>query len=237
MRKGDIMPIATEKHRIPDDILGRLNEDPRVNAAEVKVDFLPRTGTLTLRGTVHSYEARHLAEEAALNVKGVRHVHNFLVVPLPDPTAFSDSAAPGDDGVRARINQILDAQAVLEAERIGVLVEEGKVILEGFVNAYWKKQRAGEVALGVEGVREVDNRLAVVPTRKADDEVMAASILDGLERLNTLDLQRVDVKVNNGLVTLRGTVPSVGTRWEAFQIALYTDGVADVRDELKIAIE
>lgn len=230
------MPTATETRRIPDDILGKLNEDPRVNAAEVKVDFSPRTGTVTLRGTVRSYEARHLAEEAALSEKGVRYVHNFLVVPLPDPMAFSDTAAPGDEGVRARINQILVAQGVLEAERIDVLVEEGNVILEGSVNAFWKKQRAGEVALGVEGVREVDNRLAVVPTRKADDEAMAASIMDSLGRLNTLDLQMVDVKVNNGLVTLRGTVPSLGTRWEAFQIALYTEGVADVREELRIAI-
>lgn len=231
------MSSTSEARRIPDDVRGKLREEPRINAAEVNVEYSPRTGTIALRGTARTYEARRLAEKAALEVEGVRHVHNFLVVALPDPATFPDSEEPGDGGVRARVNRTLGSQEILDAARIDVFVEDGKVVLEGSVNAFWKKHRAGEVVLAVDGVREVDNRLAVVPTRKADDEAMAVSIMENLGRVNSLDPQGVDVKVNNGLVTLRGTVPSVGTRWEAFQIALHTEGVADVRDELAIVAE
>lgn len=47
--------------------------------------------------------------------------------------------------------------------------------------------------------------------------------------------QSVDVKVNDALVTLRGTVPGLLAKKEAFIIALYTESVVDVRDELEIA--
>jgi osmotically-inducible protein OsmY len=227
------MPVLTEEQRIVDGILARMNEDARVNAAEVKVDVSVRNRSVTLRGTVHSFQARRAAEDAARGEPGIRHVHNFIVVPLPDPADFMDARAPGDEGVRARVNQYLRGQDVLEAERIDVTVENGAVMLEGSVNAFWKKQRAGEVVLGVEGVLSVENRLAVVPTRKADDEALAARLMDAMADNFFLAGHSLDVKVNNGLVTLRGDVASRDARWEAFQIALYMEGVADVRDEMR----
>jgi len=74
-----------------------------------------------------------------------------------------------------------------------------------------------------------------VPNGGAGDEEIAARIFDGLERNFLIDAQTVDVKVNDALVTLRGTVPSRLAKQEAFQIALGTEGVVDVRDELVIA--
>jgi osmotically-inducible protein OsmY len=227
------MASKVDERRLFDDILDHLNEDPRVNAAEVKVDVSER-GTATLRGTVPDYVARRAAEQAAL-AAGARKVQNFLVVPLSDPADLTHPMAPGDDGLRARVNQYLRGQDVLSAENIDVLVEDGVVTLEGSVDAFWKRHRAEEVVLGVEGARQAVNHLAVVPGHKADDRDIAVRIMDGLEHNTLLDAQAIDVKVRNALVTLRGAVPGPRAKWEAFQIALWTEGVADVRDELEIA--
>jgi osmotically-inducible protein OsmY len=228
------MTAKVDEQLLFDRILDKLNEDPRVNAAEVKVDISER-GTVSLRGSVPDFQARRAAEEDARIVKGVKRVLNYLIVPLADPADLMDARAPGDEGVRARVNQYLRGQDILDAERIDVTVENGVVTLEGSVNAFWKRHRAEEVVLGVEGVLELVNRLAVVPTRNPGDDVIAARIVDGFENHFLIEPQSVDVKVNDALVTLRGTVPGPLAKKEAFIIALYTEGVVDVRDELEIA--
>jgi osmotically-inducible protein OsmY len=228
------MSVKVEERHVLDRILDRFNEDPRVNAAEVKVDISPHF-TVTLRGTVEGFQARRAAEEDAKSVDGVKRVHNFLVVPLPDPAEFMDVRVPGDEGVLARVNQYLRGQDILESERIDVTVENGVVTLEGSVDAYWKRHRVDEVVLGVEGVADVVDRLAVVPTETPGDEGIAARIMDGFRENYFIDPQSVDVKVNRGLVTLRGYVPSMEAKKEAFLIALYAEGVVDVRDELKMS--
>lgn len=228
------MTVKSDERHILDRILDRLNEDERVNAAQVKVDISPHL-TVTLRGTVPDFHARHAAEELSRSVEGVRRVHNFLVVPLPDPAEFTDVRKPGDEGIRARVNQYLRGQAILDPERIDVTVEWGVVTLEGSVDAYWKRHRVDEVVLGVEGVEDLVDRLAVVPTQDPGDDAIAARIMEGFREHYAIDPQLVDVKVNHSLVTLKGYVPSADAKKEAFLIALYTEGVIDVRDEMRIA--
>jgi osmotically-inducible protein OsmY len=226
------MTAKVDQQLLLDRILDRLNEDERVDAAQVKVEVSPR-GTVTLRGSVPDFDARDAAEEIARTEEGVRDVYDYLVVPLPEGTGAP--APEGDEALVARVNGMLSEQGVFASERIVTRVEDGVAVLEGSVNAYWKKNRAGEVALAADGVREVVNLLAVVPTRLRDDEEIAARIVDALANNYFIDPQRVDVKVNRALVTLQGTVPTAKAKHEAFQAALYEEGVVDVRDELRIA--
>lgn len=227
------MTTKTDRREIMDRILDRMNEDPRVDAAQVQVDLTPK-GTVILRGTVPSYQARRAAEEDSRQVKGVRRIHDFLVVPLPDPAAFTDVREPGDEGIRARVNQYLRGQDILAAETIDVIVENAVVTLKGTVNAYWKKRRAEEVALGVDGAEGLVSLLAVAPDASHSDQVIAETIMEGLAENFLIEPQAVDVRVNRGLVTLSGTVRGPLARREAYEIALYTEGVVDVRDELVV---
>jgi len=227
------MTAKVDPRAIADRILDRMNEDPRVNAAEVKVDVTPR-GTVTLRGTVPDFRARRAAEEDSRQMEGVKRVQDFLVVPLPDPAAFTGARESGDDGLRARVNQYLRGQDVLADENIDVAVENGTVVLTGSVNAFWKSRRAEEVVLGVDGVEILETYLTVVPTVRLEDEVIAEGIMDGLRENFLIEPQAVEVKVNRGLVTLRGSVPGPVAKREAFEIALYMEGVIDVRDELVV---
>lgn len=222
-----------DEQLLMDRILDRFNEDPKVDAADVMVDVSQR-GTVTLRGKVPDYEARRAAEEDAGAVEGVDKVYNYLVVPLPETVDWAAAKATGDDELLLRINNYLVAQTAIAGERIDVTVVEGKVILEGSVNAYWKRDRIGETVLAVEGVLALKNLLAVVPTDIRSDGEIASNIMGALDDNFFIDAQAVEVKVNRGLVTLRGTVSTAKARHEAFQAALYTEGVVDVRDELRI---
>lgn len=225
------MTAKVDQQLLLDRILERMNEDVRVDAAQVQVEISPR-GSVILRGTVPDFEAREAAEAIARSEEGVKDVYDYLVVPLPEGTGAP--ARKGDGAILARVNGMLSEQGIFEPERILARVEDGVAILEGSVNAFWKKNRAGEVALAAEGVREVVNLLAVVPTSLRDDEEIAARIMDALANNFFIDPQRVDVKVNRALVTLQGAVPTAKAKREAFQAALYEEGVVDVRDELRI---
>jgi osmotically-inducible protein OsmY len=214
-------------------ILGRMTEDSRVNAAMVQVAMGPE-GTVTLRGTVPDFQARRAAVEDAWKEPGVDQVKDFLIVPQPDPAAFVHPMVPGDEGIRAQVNQYLRGQDILDAKTIDVEVEDGKVTLRGSVNAYWKRRRAEELVLGVDGVKDLASYLTVVPTEGLGDDVTAETIVDSLSENYLIDPQSIDIRVNRGLVTLSGTVRTERAKREAFDIALNTAGVSDVRDELLI---
>jgi len=225
--------FKSQQQRMVTGILSRMNEDPRVNAAQVLVEVAPE-GEVTLRGTVPDFLARRAAEEDTWKEAGVNHVKDFLIVPQPDPISFIHPMVPGDEGIRAQVNQYLRGQDILDAKTIDVEVEDGKVILRGSVNAYWKRRRAEQVVLGVDGVKDLVSYLTVVPTVGLGDDITAETIMDSLADNYMIDPQAIDIKVNRGLVTLRGSVRTERAKREAFEIALNTEGVSDVRDELLI---
>ncbi|MCW5851474.1 MAG: BON domain-containing protein [Anaerolineae bacterium] len=64
--------------RILEDVCERLTQHGQVDASEIEVRV--ENGAVTLSGTVDSRQAKHMAEDAADSVSGVRDVHNQLRV-------------------------------------------------------------------------------------------------------------------------------------------------------------
>ena len=64
--------------RIMDDVCERLSYHPYVNACDV--DVTVKNGEVTLSGTIDDRESKRLAEDVALDVAGVKDVHNELRV-------------------------------------------------------------------------------------------------------------------------------------------------------------
>lgn len=62
--------------RILEEIHERMTEDDRLDASDIEVEV--RDGEVTLLGVVASREAKHLAEDIAEEVSGVRHVQNNI---------------------------------------------------------------------------------------------------------------------------------------------------------------
>mgnify|MGYP003943353427 CR=1 FL=1 len=99
---------------------------------------------------------------------------------------------------------------------------------------YWKPKSENRVS-GIRGILGIENKLAVVPSKKVEDEVVAQDVVAALDRDVLVDTEMVHVTVNDGVVTLSGTVPGWASRRAAEDDAALTVGVVGVRNELDVA--
>lgn len=96
----------------------------------------------------------------------------------------------------------------VDAAEIGVSVEHGIVILNGTVKSLNEKWKAARVAQRVEGVRAVTDELAVKlagGSQHSDPEIAQAA-LNALDWNTAVPRDRIKVLVENGWVTLDGSV-------------------------------
>ncbi len=222
------MPVATRTdEEIKKDVVDQLYWDGRVDASDVRVEVTE--GTVTLSGTVPNYTAYDGADEDAWAMAGVKYVRNELTIKFPPGTEV-----PTDIDIRANIENVLLWQPDIDSTNIDVAVENGWVTLKGSVHAFWQKVRAEELILSLSGVLGLTNELAVVPTEKFVDKAIADSIEAALDRDFNVDADLIDVRVENGKVTLTGSVPSLPAFRAVKRIVESTPGVLMVENELII---
>jgi osmotically-inducible protein OsmY len=174
----------------------------------------------------------------------------------PDATANTASAVHGETDalVTTRVQAKFFADDRVKGHRIDVDTADGVVTLTGNVDSDTQRQAAEEIARGTDGVRRVENRLAI---RQAGDQRVigstgapAGSAREGGEGSPawiTTKIQsqfyvnpelkpwRIDVDTSPaGVVTLRGAVDSEDDHAEAVRIARSTEGVTRVNDQLRV---
>lgn len=66
-------------------------------------------------------------------------------------------------GVREKIEAALKRSAEVDARRINVTAEDGKVILRGNVHSWTERQAAARAAWAAPGVTHVEDDLAIAP--------------------------------------------------------------------------
>ena len=101
---------------------------------------------------------KRLATAAALGLALSLSAGCGLFPQTEEPAEAFDSA-----GTTARLKTALAADDVLSLVQIEVETFRDVVQLSGFVDDEAQAERAGEIAAGVEGVREVRNDLVVKP--------------------------------------------------------------------------
>ncbi len=228
MHRGYAMAVSIyTDEEVRQRVVDELRWDDRVDGAEVNVEV--HDGRVVLSGRVPTYTARRVAEEDAEAVAGTGEVENRLVV--KHPTALE---TPTDDEIESILTNMLRWDSDIDASEVRVTADAGWVTLKGIVPAYWQKLKAEDIAVSVRGVHGVTNELAVVPSRKLEDRRIAEEIVAALERNVYVDADRVDVKVNDGVVTLTGTVPDKRAYRATRDRARYTPGVVDVINELVV---
>lgn len=92
----------------------------------------------------------------------------------------------------------------------GLHIEEdgGNVRLEGTVPSYRGKYAATDIVRSVEGVRSVENRLAVSFPRQVSDEEIRENVEAMLRWNPDIDADRITVIVEDGHIRLSGSVDS-----------------------------
>ena len=113
-----------------------------------------------------------------------------------------------DELIQRDVIAELKWDARVKPNEIGVMVKDGVVTLTGWVDSYVKKWSAEEAAHRVTGVKAVANQIEVrLPgDQQRTDTDIAASAVRALESDAALRLEKLDVTVAKGWITLKGEV-------------------------------
>lgn len=215
------------KEEIKKDVIDQLYWDDRVDAGNITVSI--EDGTVILEGSVASFAEKNAASADAWSVHGVRAVANKITVAFP-----STIEVPTDEEIRENVKKALELASDIEDKDIVVIVNDGIVILKGSVPSYWQKSRIEHIIAGITGVFEINDILTIVPTKSFIDKEIAGDIISALERNYSVDAEKIDVLVEDGIVTLSGDVND----WRAYDAAMntasFTAGIIDIVDHLEI---
>jgi osmotically-inducible protein OsmY len=111
-----------------------------------------------------------------------------------------------DEQVQSDVLDELRWDARVQPNEVGVTVKEGVVSLTGWVDSFVKKWAAERAAQRVRGVRAVANDVEVRLPAAADrtDSDIAAAATRALEWDALVPIERINVTVSRGWITLRG---------------------------------
>lgn len=165
--------------------------------------------------------------------------------------AFAADTAVGQDITDARQEvQIWTTYALnpyLRANDLKVSVHGGKATLTGNVDEDVNKELAKQIALGVSGVKEVDNLIVVQADYVApkesmartygdimDDTTITAAVKSKLAWSKYASAMTTTVDTKNGIVTLLGTADTEASKDLVGRLARNTRGVVGVNNKLTV---
>jgi len=194
-----------------------------VDLDKVRVDVTH--GVVTLTGEVDSALARDRAMGVAHTYSGVEQVVDRMSL---------RSATRTDAQLKDDVQRMLEQHSTLGHD-VNVEVHDGNVKLSGHTDTYQDRELANDLAAGVSGVRQVHNEVEVhlegEPRKDAD---IRQDIESRIQRSDCEACDDVTVNVNQGKVTLNGTVDSSGARNDLVDMVWVPGVVAVNGDQLKI---
>jgi osmotically-inducible protein OsmY len=146
-------------------------------------------------------------------------------------------AATSDAWITTKAKMALLTTEGVSATAVNVDTVNGLVTLHGKVSSEAEKQKAEQVARGIDGVTNVRNLLQVVSAKRddsvkvADDKVKerVTNVLKSDRAFNDVTVQ----SVNDGVVLLAGEVPTLSDHLRAVEHAARVPGVKRVASEIK----
>ena len=155
MAQEIIVRLPTEKRTSDEELAARgarlLAWDSRLEGVAVKVKV--ERGWVTLSGEVPSAREREVALSNVKRLSRVVGVTNAIILRGP--------AAPTD--VKARIEEALGRQALLQADFLHVSFQEGTVVLSGEVHSWAERAAARRTAWEAPGVTDVIDNIHIEP--------------------------------------------------------------------------
>ncbi|MFP4013856.1 MAG: BON domain-containing protein [Chitinispirillaceae bacterium] len=133
-----------------------------------------------------------------------------------------------------RILEQLHWDARLENADVHAEVADGKVVLRGIVSSL-AQLRAAELSVwSVQGVASVDNRLRILHGTEKEDEEIEAALSSRLKDDREIDESAIQFTVEEGLITLFGSVDAYWKKERVEEIASHTSGTVLVENKLEV---
>lgn len=125
---------------------------------------------------------------------------------------------------------------MLSANELGVAVHNGVVTLSGNVTSYLKKLTAEKAALRVKNVKAVvlDIEVRLGSESRRNDTEIATAAVSALQWNSAVPNQKIQVKVENGWVTLEGTTDWHYERTAAENSVHHLTGVTGITNLIRI---
>ena len=141
-----------------------------------------------------------------------------------------------DEQIQREVLAELKWDARLQPNEIGVIVKDGVVALTGTVDSYFKKWAAEEAAHRVRGVKAVANDIEVrLPSfAERTDADIAAAVVRALEWDAFVPVDKVDITVSKGWVTLQGEVDWPYQKEDAERVVRRLSGVRGVTNLITV---
>jgi osmotically-inducible protein OsmY len=140
------------------------------------------------------------------------------------------TAAPSDEQIQRDVLAELKFEPRVAPHEIGVAVKDGVVTLMGWVDSYTKRWAAEEAAHRVRGVKAVANDIEVrlpLSAERTDVDIAAAAVR-ALEWDAMVPIDKLDVTVSKGWVTLKGEVEWQYQKQDAERVVRRLSGVRGV---------
>ena len=233
--KLSIEPPTVSDETLKSRLMEAFLRNPTTESYELEMTV--ENGIVTLDGVVDSWSEKSLSTTVARGVRGVQAVVNNATVQYPEERP--------DYEIASEVESRLKHSVWIDHQPLEVSVDDGTVMLNGVVSSAAEKHRAMNAAW-VNGVEAVDTTgLDVQWWRKSDAtrefataDMSDADVKQAVNSALTYDPRvfsfHPDVTVQNGVVTLSGTVDNLQAKWAAEETAENTRGVRRVVNYLKV---
>jgi osmotically-inducible protein OsmY len=206
------------------DVEAELAADPAVRSDAIGV--VVKDGVVTVSGHLESYPEKWAVERALQRVAGVHAVALELDVRLSPQHRRSDTE------IAQAAEHALQWHAMVPPEAVRVTVDQGWLTLQGELDWNYQRKSVEQMLRNLVGVVDVNNEITL--KRRPLPENVQRTIAEALTRQAVRAAGHLDIVVQGGTVTLRGTVHSRQERDAARGAAWAVPGVSRVISELKI---
>ncbi|MCY2685875.1 BON domain-containing protein [Salinimicrobium sp. TH3] len=141
-----------------------------------------------------------------------------------------------DQKIKEEVVQQLEWEPHIDATGIGIAVRDGIVTLSGRVGTYYEKLLAEKAVSKVRGVRAVVEKLKteISQSNERSDETIAKAALNHLKSHSQVPFEQINLKVEEGFITLEGEVDWNYQREAAQKAIQFLTGVRGVKNNLKV---
>lgn len=212
-------------NQIKELIMKRLEFDSRIDSSQVDIEV--SGGHVRLTGTIPSLAQKRELSLIVWTIRSVGTVSNQLEI-----SSTPEKKIPTDEELLANVKMAIKINSETSQIDPHISVEDSVVTVSGAVDSLEKAKKVESIISDLSGVRDVINLLTVVPTHDVSDEIIANAIVESFKHNPEIIEAKLDVIVEEGIVTLQGRVLSAKTALQAYDSVSRVIGVKDIHNEI-----